>query len=60
VAKKIKITLIKSAIGQKKDQIATVKALGLNKIRSEVTHDDTPQVRGMAKKIEHLVSIQEV
>ena len=60
VAGKLKITLKKSTIGQKKDQIATVAALGLNKIRSEVTHEDTPQIRGMAYKIRHLISVGEI
>ena len=39
---KLKITLVKSTIGRKKDQIATVEALGLKKIRSVVEHNDTP------------------
>lgn len=42
---KLKITLVKSTIGRKKDQIATVEALGLKKIRSVVEHNDTPQIR---------------
>ncbi|NLB80167.1 MAG: 50S ribosomal protein L30 [Clostridiaceae bacterium] len=60
MAKKIKITLIKSTIGQQKDQIATVAALGLHKVRSEVTHNDTPQIRGMVDKVMHLVSIEQI
>ena len=47
---KLKITLVKSTIGRKKDQIATVEALGLKKIRSVVEHNDTPQIRGMINK----------
>ena len=52
---KLKITLVKSTIGRKKDQIATVEALGLKKIRSVVEHNDTPQIRGMINKVSHLV-----
>ena len=38
---------IKSTIGCKKDQIATIKALGLTKIRDVAVHNDTPQIRGV-------------
>lgn len=55
----LKITLVKSTIGCKKDQIATVEALGLRKIRSVVEHNDTPQIRGMVKKVSHLVKVEE-
>lgn len=55
----IKITLTKSLIGRKKDQIATVKALGLRKIRSEVVKEATPQILGMVNKVSHLVSVEE-
>ena len=44
---KIKVTLVKSLIGRKKDQIATAQALGLKKIGKTVEHEDTPQIRGM-------------
>ena len=55
----LKVTLVKSTIGCKKDQIATVKALGLRKIRSVVEHNDSPQIRGMIKKVSHLVKVEE-
>ncbi|MBA1336388.1 MAG: LSU ribosomal protein L30p (L7e) [Firmicutes bacterium] len=57
---KLKIKLVKSVIGCKKDQKATVEALGLRKIRQEVEHDDTPQIRGMVNKVSHLVEVEEV
>ena len=57
---KLKITLVKSTIGRKKDQIRTVEALGLKKIRSVVEHEDNPQIRGMVKKVCHLVTVEEV
>ena len=56
---KIKVTLVKSTIGCKKDQIATVAALGLRKIRSEVVHENTPQILGMVNKVSHLVKVEE-
>ncbi len=55
----LKVRLIKSTIGCKKDQIATVAALGLTKIRDEKEHNDTPQIRGMLKKVSHLVEVEE-
>lgn len=55
----IKVKLVKSTIGRKDDQIATVKALGLKKIRSVVEHNDTPQIRGMINKVSHLVEVEE-
>lgn len=56
---KLKIKLVRSTIGRKKDQIATVEALGLKKIRSVVEHEDTPQIRGMINKVSHLVEVSE-
>lgn len=55
---KIKVTLVKSPIGYKKDQIATVAALGLKKIRDEKIHEDTAQIRGMVTKVSHLVKVE--
>ena len=57
---KIKVTLKKSIIGSKKDQIATVEALGLKKIRDEKIHEATPQIKGMVAKVCHLVSVEEI
>lgn len=57
--KTIKITLTKSIIGRKKDHIATVKALGLKKIRDCVELKDTPAIRGMIKKVSYLVDVTE-
>ena len=55
----LKVKQIKSTIGCKKDQIATIKALGLTKIRDVAVHNDTPQIRGMLKKVSHLVEVEE-
>jgi large subunit ribosomal protein L30 len=57
---KLKITYTKSSIGYNKRQKATVQALGLRKLNQAVEHDDTPIIRGMVKKVEHLVSVEEV
>ena len=57
---KLKITYTKSSIGYNKRQKATVQALGLRKLNQTVEHDDTPVIRGMVKKVEHLVSVEEV
>jgi large subunit ribosomal protein L30 len=56
---KLKITLEKSLIGRKKDHIATIEALGLRKIRSVVEKEDTPQIRGMIKKVSYLLKVEE-
>lgn len=56
---KLNVKLIKSTIGCKKDQIATVEALGLKKIRDVKVHNDTPQIRGMIKKVSHLLEVEE-
>lgn len=57
---KLKITLKKSTIGRRKDQIATVTALGLKKIGKTVEHDNTPQIRGMINKVSYLLDVEEV
>jgi len=57
---KIEIKQIKSSIGCKKDQIATLKALGLKKIRDVVVHDSNAQISGMVQKVIHLVDVREI
>ncbi len=59
MANTIKVTLKKSTIGCKKDQIATVEAIGLKKIGQTVEKNDTPQLRGMIFKVKHLVEVSE-
>ncbi|MBN1155876.1 50S ribosomal protein L30 [candidate division KSB1 bacterium] len=60
MTKKLKITLKKSIIGYNKKQKLTVEALGLRRMHQSVIHNDTPQIRGMANKISHLVHVEEV
>ena len=55
----LQIKLIKSTIGSKKDQIATVRSLGLRKIGDVVVQPDNPQTRGKIKKVCHLIDVTE-
>jgi large subunit ribosomal protein L30 len=57
---KLSITLKKSLIGRKDSHIATVNALGLKKIGKTVEKEDTPQIRGMIKKVDYLLNVEEV
>ena len=57
---KIKVTLVKSTIGQVASVKGTVAALGLKKIRSSSELDDNPSVRGMIAKVAHLVKVENV
>ena len=56
---KIKIKQVKSRIGRPKDQKRTLDALGLRKMNATVTHEATPQILGMVKKIQHLITVVE-
>ncbi len=56
---KIKVTLVKSAIGYSQRQKDTVKALGLRRLGQTVEHNDTNVVRGMINKVSHLVEVEE-
>jgi large subunit ribosomal protein L30 len=57
--KKVTVTLKRSLIGEKPKTRATVKALGLRKIRQSATHEDTESLRGMLDKVRHLVDVDE-
>ncbi|MDP4114495.1 MAG: 50S ribosomal protein L30 [Bacteroidota bacterium] len=57
---KIKLTQTKSVIDRPKDQKATIAALGLGRPNWERIHIDTPQIRGMIKKVIHLVKVEEI
>jgi large subunit ribosomal protein L30 len=58
--KTLKITLVKSTIGEKPKVRATVESLGLRKIRQSVERPDTPDVRGMVFRANHLLEVEEV
>jgi large subunit ribosomal protein L30 len=57
---RLRITWTKSAIGYAKRQKATVRALGLKRLHHSVEHNDTPTIRGMADKVRHLVTVEEI
>ncbi|RME26263.1 MAG: 50S ribosomal protein L30 [Candidatus Zixiibacteriota bacterium] len=57
---KLKITQVRSTIHRQKAQKRTIAALGLGRIRKTVTHDDTPQIRGMIRAVSHLVEVEEL
>ena len=57
---KIKIVQIRSIIDRPKDQKATIEALGLGRPNWEKIHNDTPQIRGMVRKVCHLVIVEEI
>ncbi len=58
--KRLRITWVKSAIGYSRRQKATVRALGLRRLGDVVEQEDTPVVRGMIDKVQHLVQVEEV
>ena len=58
--KTLRVTQIKSAIGYKKDQLATLKSLGLGKIGRSHDLVDNESVRGMIFKVKHLVKVEEL
>ena len=57
--KKIKVTLVKSVLGTKQDHRATIKGLGLRRLNSSSLLEDTPAVRGMIKKVNYLVKVED-
>lgn len=59
-SKNIKVTLKRSTIGCTKDQISTVKGLGLRKLNSSVELPDNPSFRGMIFKVQHLLDVKEI
>lgn len=54
----VRVTLKRSVIGRPKNQVETVKALGLKKIGDSRELADTPAVRGMIKTVQHLVEVE--
>lgn len=60
MAKTVKITLTKSTIGASPKQRKVVEALGLKKMHHSVELADTPATRGAIKKVEHLVTVEEL
>jgi large subunit ribosomal protein L30 len=56
----LRVTQVRSTIGCQQNQRATLRSLGLRKIRQSVDRADTPQVRGMIHTVRHLVTVEEV
>ena len=56
--KSLKVTLVKSVIGTKRDHRATVRGLGLRRLNSSAVLEDTPAVRGMINKVAYLVKCE--
>ncbi len=60
MAKKLKITQVKSLIGSQPKHKATMRAIGFHRHQETLTKDDTPQLRGMLHQVRHLVHVEEV
>jgi len=58
--KKLKVTLVRSPIGNPHPQKKTVKALGFRRMHQTIVHPDNPAIRGMIFKVRHLVQVEEV
>jgi large subunit ribosomal protein L30 len=56
--KTVKVTQLRSANRRTDDQAATLRGLGLRKIRSTSVIEDTPSVRGMINKVAHLIKVE--
>jgi large subunit ribosomal protein L30 len=57
--KQIKVTLVRSPIGAQPKHRECVRGLGLKRINQSVILEDTPSVRGMAKKVDYMVRVEE-
>jgi len=57
---RLKIVQVRSAIGRQKNQKATIRTLGIHRLHEVVVHEDTPQIRGMIARVQHLVMVEEV
>ena len=60
VAKQLKVTQVRSVSDRKIKQRGTMRALGIRRIGHSVTHEDKPEIRGMLRVVEHLVTIEEI
>jgi len=57
---RLKVTQIRSGIGQKRNQRETLRSLGLKRIHDVVVKEDRPEFRGMVFTVSHLVTVEEV
>jgi len=60
MSKQLEITLKRSVIGRKENQVKTIRTLGLKKINDTVVQNDTPAIRGMINTVSHLVEVKEL
>ena len=60
MAKKLRVTQVRSQIGQSERHRGTLRALGLGKIGRSREHADTPVLAGMIRKVRHLVKVDDV
>ncbi|EDM76419.1 ribosomal protein L30 [Plesiocystis pacifica SIR-1] len=58
MALKLKVTLVRSPIDRTKKQKDTVRGLGLRRMNHSVVLEDTPSIRGMIRKVQHLVAVE--
>ncbi len=58
--RRLRITLVRSLIGKKRDHRETVRALGLRRLNQTVERPDTPQIRGMVRKVGYLLTVEEI
>lgn len=58
--KKLKITLVRSFIGRPEKHRKVLRGMGLSRVKKTVLLGDTPEVRGMVRKVAHMVSIEEI
>jgi large subunit ribosomal protein L30 len=56
---KLRLTQVRSQIGQSQRHRGTLRALGLGKIGRTAEHDDTPAIAGMLRKVRHLVKVED-
>ena len=59
MAGKLRVTQVRSAVSRVSKQQGTVRALGLKRVGHTVTHEDRPEIRGMIRAVEHLVTVEE-
>lgn len=60
MAKRLRITWVKSAIGYSRRQKDTIRTLGLRSLGDWVEKEDSPSLRGMVQKVSHLVKVEEI
>ena len=57
---KLRVTQTRSALSRGAKQRGTMRALGIRRIGQTVEHEDVPVIRGMIRKVEHLVEVEEI